>query len=83
MAALTARWSRDFTRSGRYAPRSGRPRKQNQKTQEATNLIVRDRRFGRELTCADIAGFLSERNIDISAATVWRCLRAYGFNVLC
>jgi transposase len=64
---------------GADAPRSGRPNKQ---TAEVKNLIVskvRRDRYGREKSCADIAGELSQAGIEISSITVWRCLKAFGF----
>jgi transposase len=58
------------------APRSGRPRKE-----VAENLIqkVRRDRYGREKSCADLAGDLSQEGIDVSATTVWRILKKAGF----
>lgn len=58
------------------APRSGRPRKE-----VAETLIqkVRRDRYGREKSCADLAGDLSQEGINISATTVWRVLKKAGF----
>jgi hypothetical protein len=61
------------------APRSGRPSKQTDQTKELIITQVRRDRYGREKTCADIAGELSQQGIEISATTVWRVLRADGF----
>jgi len=60
------------------APRSGRPSKQQQAFKKVVNLVRRDR-YGREKTCADIAGELSQDGQDILALTVWRVLRKAGF----
>jgi transposase len=57
------------------APRSGRPTKQ---TVELINNViskVRQDRFGREKSCAQIAGEVG----GVSSTTVWRILRAAGF----
>ncbi|KAH7386072.1 hypothetical protein BKA66DRAFT_381457, partial [Pyrenochaeta sp. MPI-SDFR-AT-0127] len=56
------------------APRSGRPVKQTQEVKEEVIQQVRCDRYGREKTCADVAGGLSLRGIDLSATTVWRVL---------
>ncbi|KAF1981718.1 hypothetical protein K402DRAFT_312670, partial [Aulographum hederae CBS 113979] len=62
------------------APRSGRPSKQKDpEIQDAITTKVRLDRYGREKSCADIAGELSQQGINISAATVYRCLKAIGF----
>jgi len=61
------------------APRSGRPTKQIEETVNSILDKVRRDRYGREKTCADLAGDLSEDGIDISATTVWRILREAGF----
>jgi len=68
------------TKHVKYAPRSGRPSKQQQQQafKKVVNLVRRDR-YGREKTCADIAGELSQDGQDISALTVWRVLRKAGF----
>jgi transposase len=60
------------------APRTGRPSKQQQAFEKVVNLVRRDR-YGREKTCADIAGDLSQDGLDISASTVWRVLRKAGY----
>jgi transposase len=59
-------------------PRSGRPSKQAIAQQHVIDLVRRDR-YGREKTCADIAGDLSHFGIEISAATVLRILHKAGF----
>ncbi|EDU42785.1 predicted protein [Pyrenophora tritici-repentis Pt-1C-BFP] len=51
------------------APRSGRPRKQ-EAIHEATVEKVRRDRYGREKSCADIAGDLSLCGPDVSSTTV-------------
>lgn len=51
------------------APRAGRPRKQED-IQEATIQKVRFDRYGREKSCADIAGDLSLQGHDVSSTTV-------------
>jgi len=61
------------------APRSGRPTKQTEATQEAVFAQVRKDRFGREKSCADIAGYLSQEGIEISYTTVWKILKKEGF----
>lgn len=60
------------------APRSGRPSKQKTDIQTEVLSKVRFDRYGREKTCADIAGELSLSGIDISAVTIWRILRKAG-----
>jgi transposase len=60
------------------ASRSGRPKKQTPETQDKILAKVRFDRYGREKTCADIAGELSQEGIDISATTIWRILRKLG-----
>jgi transposase len=60
------------------AKRSGRPSKQQQAFEKVVNLVRRDR-YGREKTCADIAGDLSQDGLEISASTVWRVLRKAGY----
>ena len=61
------------------APRSGRPSKQRADIKEKIEEKVRRDRYGREKSCADLAGDLSQEGIDISAITVWRVLKAAGF----
>ena len=61
------------------SPRSGRPTKQTPETKEKIVAKVRKDRYGREKTCADIAGELSEEGIDISASTIFRILKKAGF----
>jgi transposase len=41
---------------------------------------VRRDRYGREKSCADLAGDLSREGVDISATTVWRVLKSAGYN---
>jgi transposase len=61
------------------APRSGRPRKQTEETvNKAVSKVCRDR-YGREKTCADIAGELSINGFDISLTTIWRILKTAGY----
>ena len=60
------------------APGSGRPSQQQQAFEKVVNLVRRDR-YGREKTCANIAGDLSQDGLDISASTVWRVLRKAGY----
>lgn len=57
------------------APRSGRPKKQTPETQDKVLAKVRFDRYGREKTCADIAGELSSEGDNISSMTVWRILK--------
>jgi len=59
-------------------PRSGRPSKQSAAKEEVMKLVRRDR-YGREKSCADIAGDLSHFGIEISATSIWRILRRAGF----
>jgi transposase len=61
------------------APKSGRPIKQTDYLKEAISTKVCGDRYGRELSCADIAGFISTAGFDISAKTVWRILRKMDF----
>ncbi|KAI1683962.1 HTH-Tnp-Tc3-2 domain containing protein [Pyrenophora tritici-repentis] len=61
------------------APRTGRPRKQ-EAIQEAALEKVRRDRYRREKSCADIAGDLSLHGYDVSSITVWRVLKAAGYN---
>ena len=61
------------------APRSGRPRIQTDDiTTQIINKVTRDR-YGREKTCADIAGELSLEGIEISSLTVLRILSKAGY----
>jgi transposase len=61
------------------AVRSGRPSKQQEASEKVVSLVRKDR-YGREKSCADIAGDLSRQDgLDISATTVWRVLRKAGF----
>ncbi|CAE7020550.1 Transposase [Pyrenophora teres f. teres] len=59
------------------ASRTGRPRKQDAIREVAIEKVRRDR-YGREKTCADIAGDLSLYNV--SSTTVWRVLKAAGYH---
>lgn len=52
------------------SPRSGRPSKQTLETKEKVVARVRKDRYGREKSCADLAGELSQDGIDISAVTI-------------
>lgn len=61
------------------APRSGRPSKQTPEITEKITSQVRNDRYGREKTAADLAGALSLEGIDISSTTVLRILKAAGF----
>lgn len=62
------------------APRSGRPTKQTTGVKEVLIQKVGRDRYGREKTAADLAGELSEElDVDISATTVWRCLKKLGY----
>ncbi len=61
------------------APRSGRPTKQTPDTTTRTVAKVRTDRYGREKSCADIAGELSTEGIDISASTIRRILKKAGY----
>jgi hypothetical protein len=56
----------------------GRPCKQ-ESIQEAAIEKVRCDRYGREKSCADIAGDLSLQGHDVSSTTVWRVLKAAGY----
>ena len=60
-------------------PRSGRPTKQDPSTVEIILSKVRLDRYGREKTCADLAGDLSELGIKISGMTIYRVLKNAGF----
>ncbi|KAK1914276.1 hypothetical protein P3342_007522 [Pyrenophora teres f. teres] len=59
------------------ASRTSRPRKQDAIREVAIEKVRRDR-YGREKTCADIAGDLSLYNV--SSTTVWRVLKAAGYH---
>jgi transposase len=59
------------------APRSGRPSKQDQIKEPVLDKIRRDR-YGREKSCADLAGKLSNERLDVSATTIWRTLKNSG-----
>jgi transposase len=61
------------------APRSGRPTKQTSEVKQSISQSVRHDRYGREKTCADLAGELSQGIIDISPTTIYRCLKSLGF----
>jgi len=61
------------------APRSGRPTKITPEVTQKLVAKVRLDRFGREMTCADLAGFLSTGGIDISASTIHKILKKIGF----
>ncbi|KAM5345573.1 hypothetical protein ACJ41O_005222 [Fusarium nematophilum] len=61
------------------AHRSGRPKKQTEEAKEAILTKVRRDRYGREKSCADIAGELSLEGLNLSATTVRRVLKAAGF----
>jgi len=61
------------------APRPGRPRKQTPENIEKVVKKVRKGRYGREKSCADLAGELSMEGLDISAITIWRILKQAGF----
>lgn len=61
------------------APRSGRPKKQTEAIVSRIIQKVRRDRYGREKSCADIAGDLRVEGIRLSASTVWRVLRTAGF----
>jgi transposase len=60
-------------------PRSGRPTKQDPSTVDIILLKVRLDRYGREKTCADLAGDLSKLRINISGTTIYRVLKNAGF----
>ena len=62
------------------APRSGRLRKHTPENTEKVIAKVRKDRYGREKSCADLAGELSAEGLDISAITIWRILKLVGFN---
>ncbi|KAI1507950.1 Core histone H2A/H2B/H3/H4 [Pyrenophora tritici-repentis] len=61
------------------APKPGRPAKQAEEVKEQMFQQVRRDRYGREKSCADLAGGLSLQGVEISASTVWRVLRAAGY----
>jgi len=52
------------------APRSSRPTKQTPKTTQAIVAKVQHDRYGRERTCTDLTGELSQIGINISATTI-------------
>ncbi|KAJ5723611.1 hypothetical protein N7488_001646 [Penicillium malachiteum] len=58
-------------------PRSGRPRKQEGVKTETLEKVRLDR-YGREKTCAMIAGELTSEGILVSPATIWRVLKRAG-----
>ena len=58
--------------------RSGRPSKLDEASQRVVNSVRTDR-YGREKSCADVAGMLSQEGFNISATTVWRVLKKAGF----
>jgi transposase len=60
------------------AARSGRPTKQTEDVKKQILEKVRRDRYGREKTCADIAGELSSEGINLSQTLVWRVLRRAG-----
>jgi transposase len=60
-------------------PRSGRPTKQDAPNQDIVISKVRFDRYGREKSCADLAGDLSKLGIDVSAETVRRILKKTAF----
>jgi len=61
------------------APRSGRLTKQTPETTKAIVAKVQHDRYGRERTCADLAGELSQMGLDISATIIWRILKKNGY----
>jgi hypothetical protein len=63
----------------RDRPRSGRPTKATEENKELVIGKVQQDRFGREKTCADLAGELSKAGIEISASAVYRMLVSSGF----
>lgn len=60
-------------------PRSGRPKKQDLAKDIVISKVQRDR-FGREKSCADIAGELSLEGLNLSSTTIWRILKTAGYN---
>ena len=59
---------------------TGRPSKQTAALKEEITAKVRENRYGRKLSCADIAGVLSTiSHIEVSSVTIWRTLRKLGF----
>jgi transposase len=60
------------------AHRPGRPSKQSTVSQQVVDTVRTDR-YGREKSCADIAGLLSQQGFSVSASTVSRVLREEGF----
>lgn len=61
------------------APRSSRPSKQTDEIKDVIAKKVRRDRYGREKTCANITGELSQEGLPISSITVWRVLKKLGF----
>lgn len=61
------------------APRSGRPKAQTAMVANFISQKVRRDRYGREKSCADLAGELRKEGISLSAMTVWRVLKRAGF----
>ena len=60
-------------------PRSSRPTKQDPSIVKIILSKVRLDRYGREKTCADLAGDLSELGINISTSTIRPMLKKAGF----
>ncbi|KAF7574255.1 hypothetical protein PtrM4_058780 [Pyrenophora tritici-repentis] len=61
------------------APRSGRPTRQTEEVKEEIIQHVRRDKYGREKSCADVAGALSLKGVNILDTTVWRVLREAGY----
>ncbi|KAJ4992788.1 hypothetical protein SVAN01_01834 [Stagonosporopsis vannaccii] len=61
------------------APRTGRPRKQEAIRAAAFDEVRRDL-YRVEKRCADIAVDLSLHGHDVSSTTIWRVLKAPGYN---
>lgn len=62
------------------APRSGRPSKvKDEETQRLVADKVRKDRYGREKSCATLAGDLGELGVNISASSIRRILKSMGF----
>lgn len=61
------------------APRSGRPRAQTAIIANFITQKVRRDRYGREKSCADLAGELRKEGTPLSAMMVWRVLKGVGF----
>jgi hypothetical protein len=57
------------------SPRAGWPTKQDPETINTILSKVRLDRFGREKTCPDLAGEVSQERIEISSSTVWTILK--------